>query len=156
MDMSGNTATPAIMLAAGALFAGVASVLAAEPPATLAQAAFDTPGGTLDLLGDATATDGKVFDRDDLRFKQERTAIGIVPGLSARTEATMVKGFPSLRPSASILRHHLVVGEARVSSPLVCTEEMIEYGGPGQHNPYFCWHRPPVRGSAASCTAARG
>jgi hypothetical protein len=45
--------------------------------ASLAQAAFDTPGGTLDLLGDATATDGEVFDRDDLRFKQERTAIGI-------------------------------------------------------------------------------
>lgn len=37
--MSGNTATPAIMLAAGALFAGLASVLAAEPPATLAEPA---------------------------------------------------------------------------------------------------------------------
>jgi hypothetical protein len=37
--MSGNTARPVIMLAAGVLLAGLSSVLAAEPPTTLAEAA---------------------------------------------------------------------------------------------------------------------
>jgi hypothetical protein len=40
LDMSGNTATPAIMLAAGTLLAGLASALAAEAPATFAKPAL--------------------------------------------------------------------------------------------------------------------